>query len=210
MTTHQIGEITLSLSTIIYFMWFVPQIILNYQRKSTEGFSLWMHGLLLIGYTADLLYGFGRHMQWQYRMVTIVGLCFLFVQHLQILKYGMQTKSQVVNFILLTGFVLLMFCYAVVNFTVFHHTKQYYNFAGLISDGCWATYMLPQIIKNYRQQSTQGLSLSFVALSVLLSMLDITSTFSLHWSWPSILSECITVIKKSVLIFQVWYYSKGR
>ena len=49
MTAHQIGEITLSLSTIVYFFWFVPQIILNYKRKSTAGFSLWMHGLLLIG-----------------------------------------------------------------------------------------------------------------------------------------------------------------
>src|SRR3989338_11149191 len=93
MTHHVIGEITLSLSTLIYFFWFLPQIYLNFKRKNTDGLSLWMHGLLLLGYSADLLYGFGRHMQWQYRLVTIVGLICLFVQHIQFGKYGLHSKA---------------------------------------------------------------------------------------------------------------------
>jgi len=206
MTAHTLGEITLSISTIIYFMWFVPQIILNYQRKSTEGFSLWMHGLLLIGYTADLLYGFGQHMEWQYRLVTIVGLCFLLVEHVQIAHYNCRTSAQKWNFAALTTIVIILLIYAVMNFTWLHHGKRYYNVAGFISDLCWMTYVLPQIIKNFRQKSTQGLSIWFVIISLVLSGLDITSTFALHWAWPSILSECVTLVKKSILIFQVWYY----
>ena len=206
MTSHTLGEITLSISTLVYFIWFVPQIVLNFKRKSTAGFSLWMHGLLLIGYTADLLYGFGRHMQWQYRMVTIVGLCFLFIEHLQIARYDCRTKAQKYNFIALTAIVISLLIYAVLNFTWLHHGKRYYNIAGFISDLCWMTYIIPQIVKNYRLKSTAGLSHWFVYLSIILSGLDITSTFALHWAWPSVLSESITVVKKAILIFQLWCY----
>ena len=206
MTAHTLGEITLSISTIVYFFWFIPQIILNHERKSTQGFSLWMHGLLLIGYTADLLYGFGRHMEWQYRVVTITGLCFLFVEHTQFARYDCRTIVQKWNFVVLTTIVIVLLTYATLNFTWFHHGKRYYNIAGFISDLCWLTYILPQLIKNYRQKSTEGLSVGFVALSVVLSVLNITSTFALHWSWPSILNESISPVEKLILIFQMWYY----
>lgn len=210
MSAHQLGEITLSLSTFVYFIWFVPQLVLNYKRKNTEGFSLWMHGLLLIGYSADLLYGFGRHMEWQYRLVTIVGLCFLSIEHVQIAIYGCRSKSEKWNFTILSVIVVALLIYAIVNFTLDQHSKTYYDIAGFVSSICWMTYVLPQIIKNFKQKSTKGLSLWFVILSICLSLLDITSTFALHWDWPSVLSECVTLLKKSILILQVAYYSQRK
>ncbi len=210
MTSHTIGEITLSISTVIYLFWFVPQLWMNYQRKSTEGLSLWMHGLLFLGYSADLLYGFGRDMQWQYRMVTIIGLIFLFLQHIQFARYSDHTKAEKINFILLTMLIIAVFSYAVLNFTWLHHGKKYYDIAGFISDLCWMTYVFPQIVKNFYQKSTKGLSIGFVAISIVLSCLDLTSTFALHWDWPSILSECITLFKKSILVFQIFYYRDNR
>lgn len=210
MNAHTLGEITLSISTAVYFVWFVPQILLNFRRKSTKGLSFWMHGLLLIGYTADLLYGFGRHMQWQYRMVTIVGLFFLFIEHLQFAYYNCKTRSQQWQYGLLTVAVIGLLIYAVLNFTVTHHSTGYYNMAGFISDMCWMTYILPQLIKNYRAKSTEGLSIGFVLISILLSALDITSTFALHWAWPSILSEAITIVKKAILIYQICHYRRRR
>ena len=206
MNAHLIGEITLSISSIIYFVWFLPQIWLNYRRKSTEGLSLWMHGLLLLGYSADLLYGFGRHMQWQYRAVTVSGLVWLFVQHLQFARYWLNTRAEKINFGLLSALVLIVFSYAILNFTLLHHGKRYYDMAGLVSDVCWATYLLPQIIKNFVLKSTRGLSAGFVLIAVVLSVLDITSTLTLHWDWPSVVSECVTLVKKGVLIFQMVYY----
>lgn len=210
MTAHQIGEITLSISSAIYFVWFLPQIYLNFKRKNTDGLSLWMHGLLLLGYCADLLYGFGRDMQWQYRMVTIVGLFFLCVQHFQFAKYGLHSKAQKINYRILSALAIIIFSYAILNFTYLHHGKKYYDTAGFISDVCWMLYLFPQIIKNYQQKSTKGLSVWFVVLSIILSVLDITSTFTLHWDWPSVLSECVTLLKKSILVFQMIYYQSFR
>jgi len=206
MTSHTVGEITLSISSFFYFIWFLPQIWLNFKRKNTDGLSLWMHGLLLLGYSADLLYGFGRHMQWQYRMVTVVGLFFLLVQHFQFARYGLHTRSIKNNFMILSAMVLIVFSYAIFNFTFDHHSKNYYDIAGFISDLCWMTYLFPQIIKNYIAKSTLGLSTWFVIIDVILCFLDITSTFTLGWDWPSVVSAFITLFKKTILVSQVIYY----
>jgi uncharacterized protein with PQ loop repeat len=205
---HLIGEITLSVSSVIYFIWFLPQLWLNFKRKNTDGLSLWMHGLLLLGYSADLLYGFGRHMQWQYRAVTIVGLICLCVQHIQFARFGLHTRVIKNNFIFLTALVVIVFLYALLNFTLFHHGKKYYDMAGFVSSACWMTFLFPQMIKNFRLQSTEGLSNGFVELAILLSLLDLTSAMMLHWDLPSLINPCVSLLKKSVLVFQILYYRK--
>lgn len=206
MNAHLLGEITLSVSTVVYFIWFVPQLLMNFRRKNTDGFSLWMHGLLFIGYCADLLYGFGRHMQWQYRLVTISGLFFLTIEHVQFWLYGNHTRSQRINFYILTIVIGVLLFYAAYNVYEINHSKHYYNLAGYLSDFCWMTYIIPQIIKNYQLKSTKGLSPSFVIMSIVLTMLDMVSTFALHWALPSVISQFITLAKKSILIGQMYYY----
>lgn len=210
MTSHAIGEITLSISTVIYVIWFLPQIWENFQRKSTRGLSLWMHGLLLLGYTIDLMYGFGRHMQWQYRLVTIAGLICLSVQHIQFALYNLKSKTEYWNFVGLTILVLVVFVYSILNLTVFHHDKWYYVMTGYVESACYFSYVFPQIIKNFHEKSTDGLSRLFVAFSISLSFLDFTSALTLHWDLPSLLMPVIDFAKKSILIFQIYYYRRNQ
>lgn len=207
MNMHFIGEISLSISSVIYFVWFIPQIWENFRRKSTEGLSLWMHGLLLLGYSIDLMYGFGRHMQWQYCAVTIVGLFFLFIQHYQFAHYDLKSKTEYWNYIILSCLVACALLFSILNITVFHHNKWYYDKAGYVESACYFTYVIPQIIKNYRKKSAVGLSNWFVAFSILLSVLDLISAVTLHWDRPSLLMPSIDMIKKLILVFQIVYYS---
>ncbi|OGT42214.1 MAG: hypothetical protein A3F13_02150 [Gammaproteobacteria bacterium RIFCSPHIGHO2_12_FULL_40_19] len=206
LSAHTVGEITLSISTVVYVIWFLPQIRENYQRKSTEGLSLWMHGLLLLGYTIDLMYGFGRHMQWQYRLVTIVGLICLLIQHVQFARYDLKSKTEYWNYIALTCLVVIVLSYAILNITVFHHGKWYYTMTGYIESACYFSYMFPQIIKIYRQKSTEGLSKLFIAFSIVLSVLDFISALTLHWAIPSLLMPSVDIFKKSIVVFQMFYY----
>lgn len=208
MTSHFIGEMTLSISTIIYIIWFLPQLWMNYQRKSTQGLSLWMHGLLFLGYSADLLYGFGRHMPWQYRLVTLSGLFFLFLQHLQFAKYGLRTQIEKMNYAVLSFFVMIFLLFAIFNFAVTQHTKAYYDTVGYFEDVCFWLYAFPQMIKNFRQKSTAGLSSWFVIFAVVLSGLDLISALTLHWDLPSILNPAVEIFKKSILVFQIFYYTQ--
>jgi uncharacterized protein with PQ loop repeat len=209
MTAHLIGEISLSISTIVYIVWFLPQIWENFQRKSTHGLSLWMHGLLFLGYSIDLMYGFGRHMQWQYCMVTIVGLICLFIQHYQFARYNLKLRTEYWNFIVLSCLVFFALLFSILNITVFHHNKWYYDKAGYVETACYFAYVIPQLIKNYREKSTIGLSRLFVTFSIMLSFLDFTSALTLHWDRPSLLMPSVDIIKKFILVFQIVYYGKN-
>lgn len=208
--TSVIGEVSLNLSMCLYVIWFLPQLWLNFQRKNTDGLSLWMHGLLFLGYSADFLYGFGRHMPWQYRVVTVTGLLCLSVEHFQFMRFGLYDRLSRLTFLFFTTLILLLVAYAFSNVFFFAHQKKYYDVAGFVSNACWATYLFPQMIKNFRLRSTNGLSIGFVEIAVLLSLLDLTSAIVLKWDLPSLINPFIGLFKKSVLVFQVvWYRSRA-
>lgn len=209
MNLHAIGEISISISTAIYFVWFVPQIWLNQKRRDTEGLSYWMHGLLLLGYCADLLYGFGLHMQWQYRAVTIFGLLSLLVEHWQIGRYGLHRRSEVINYLIISALCFALLTYATSAILWGHHDHAYYSFMGVISNTCWFLYVLPQIVKNYIAKSTQGLSIGFVIISIALSICDVISAYTLGWDWPSLIGAPVALGKKAILLWQYRYYKNS-
>lgn len=203
-----IGQITLNISLTIYLIWFVPQILLNFKRKQTSGLSLLMHGILYLGYLTDLLYGFGLGMQWQYRAVTIVGLLSLTIQHYQFYRYDLQQRSQNLTYKLLTGVYLLILAYAVLAISLHYHSKAFYDLAGMVANGCWLCYMFPQIITNYRQRSTQGLSSAFVILAIFLNLCDSASAWTLGWDYPSKIGPAVALVGNAILFFQVIIYAK--
>lgn len=208
MPWHMIGEVSLDLSTLIYFIWFIPQLKLTFKRKSTEGLSLWMHGLLISGYLADLVYGFGREMPLQYRMVTVSGLFYLGFEHFQFWRYGLKTLIDRITFYCFNFVFSFFLIYAILTITIDKESKFFYDMAGMISNFCWLTFFIPQIIKNFKEKSTKGLSFSFVILSLFTTLLDMISTFALNYDWPSKVGIPITLLKKLILVSQFVYYNK--
>jgi len=206
-----IGQISLDISTLAYLIWFVPQIILNFKRHSTQGLSLSMHGLLCVGYLCDLIYGFGLGMQWQYRLVTGIGLASLFIQNYQFGRYGLYKKLEKIYFIFLNFlfFILIIFAFKILVFShaYFFH-QAFYDHIGMVSNICWFTYMIPQIIKNYFSKSTFGLSPYFVLIALFLNLCDSTSAWALDWDYPSKIGAMTAFGKNLILIFQVIYYAK--
>ncbi len=203
-----IGQISLNISFLIYLIWFVPQITLNFKRKNTEGLSLFMHGLLCIGYLSDLMYGFGRDMQWQYRTITLIGLFSLAIQHYQFFRYGLHNAKKKWTFAGLSILYSLLLCCVILNLQLYHSEQSFYDAAGMIANICWLSYMLPQIIENYCSRSTTGLSMLFVLFAVFLNVCDLTSAWMLDWDYPSKIGPAVTLIGNLILIFQIVYYAE--
>ena len=78
--------------------------------------------------------------------------------------------------------------------------------AGMISNFCWFTFFIPQIIKNYVDQSTEGLSVSFVLLSIFSALCDVISTYALNYDWPSQYYVPISLAQKFIVLGQGIYY----
>ena len=133
MIQHIVGEVSLSLSASIYLIWLLPQLWHNHWRKSTKGFSFAFHSLLFIGYCFDLMYGFGLHMEWQYRLVTIVGLCSLFIQHLQFGFYNYTDNSLSKNYcyFIVSIIILIILFFSAYTIVFAQHNNSFYNFVGV-------------------------------------------------------------------------------
>lgn len=208
MTLHTLGEVSLSLSASVYVVWLLPQLWHNHQRKSTSGLSFYFHSFLFIGYSFDLMYGFGLHMEWQYRLVTISGLFCLFIQHLQFGYFG-YLKGAIKSYYTLSLLIFSLLLFSVYTIIFSQHGQYFYDFAGVISNSFTLMYLLPQIIRHYKNKSTQGLSLWFVCLSTFLGSLDLISAYTLQWNWPSIAGPAIGLFFKLTLLYQIyWYASK--
>lgn len=203
-----IGHITLNISMTIYLVWFVPQILLNFKRQDTEGLSMLMHGILCLGYLSDLMYGFGLGMQWQYRTVTIVGLISLTIQHYQFGRYGLHRITEKYTYLALNFFYIGLFCFAIYSIKFSSHSRNFYDLAGMIANAAWLSYMVPQIIKNYINQSTVGLSKYFVAIGIFLNLCDSTSAWTLSWDYPSKIGPAVTFFGNLILLLQFFYYEK--
>lgn len=85
-----LGEITLNLSCVLYFFFYLPQLWHNLKYQCIDELSLSFHALLFISATADLFYGFGRIIQWQYCLISVVLFVCLLFQHAQLFCAAMK------------------------------------------------------------------------------------------------------------------------
>lgn len=203
---HNYGLITLNISAFTYLFWLFPQVLLNFQRKNVEGLSFWMHSILYLGCFCDLLYGFSTIAQWQYKLVSVVNLCSLTLQHYQFKRYGFHNNSEKKLYWLVSLCVPLLLITAIYLIRFQCAGRNFYDAIGMITNICWIVYLIPQIIKNFSRQSTSGLSVYFIFLSLFLNSCDFSSAWLLEWDYPSKVGPVLSFFGNLILLLQVVYY----
>lgn len=203
-----IGTICLNISFVIYIIVYIPQILHNHKAHNIAQLSITLHCLLYASYVFDLFYGFSRHLPWQYKTVSIIGLSLLIIQHLQLLKFYIN-QNQIVKiscFILLLILQIVFTCY----FFIVAHSAVNASMTilfGSISRSCGLLYCVPQIIKNHALKSTKALSVHFTALNLFVSILDTISSWCLDWGWPNKLAAPINCFIMLILLGQARIYN---
>ena len=91
-----LGNFCLNISLLLYFLLYIPQIYHNCRYRQFNNLSLGFHTLFLLAALADMVYGFGRITQWQYRLISIVTLICIMIQHVQLLIYRRQSHIRIV------------------------------------------------------------------------------------------------------------------
>ncbi len=106
---------------------------------------------------------------------------------------------------------LCLFLIFSVHIIIFEHrSREFFDYFGMVSNICWFSFMLPQIIKNHQRNSADGLSAKFVMLSVLSSGLDIVAAYALGWDWPSKVGAPIGFIQQLIVLWQCSFYKRAR
>lgn len=202
-----IGLVALNFVTLLYSIYFLPQLWHNARRRqqiqSTQtGTVSWgLHFLYVTAICLDLLYGFGQHLPWQYNSITLFNLCAIGIQHYQLRpRHGRHTAYAYLS----TSFALLLG--ACLFAATMHLKTTWLNTAGFISVACWSCAYLPQLVKNRQQKNAQALSLVFIGLSIIIASLNFIAALYLNWPLPSLICPPIMFLINSISLWQYYHY----
>ncbi|KAI9257609.1 PQ loop repeat-domain-containing protein [Sporodiniella umbellata] len=186
-------------SVLVWIFVFLPQLYENYHRKSGEGLSLvflyiWLAGDIfsMIGVMLEKLMMTMFLLSLWY---TVADACLIWqviyyknVTHYQKLKQdeNEQTTSVPVfwmnfAFFFIVSALSLLSCYFYYSESFSTSSSTWYNglsqWMGWISTVLYMGSRLPQIIKNWRHQSTEGLSFGMFACALLGNILSTLAIF---------------------------------
>lgn len=204
-----LGNFCLNISLLLYFLLYIPQIYHNCRYRQFNNLSLGFHTLFLLAALADMVYGFGRITQWQYRLISIVTLICIMIQHVQLLIYRRQSHSDRVIISLLTLIILFFLAFAIMIFI--DQTKHAFLILcmGWVERVGYSFYAIPQLFKGVRDQCLNSMSAIFLWIAVVTSFCDTVSAWCLNWGPSSLYGAPITFVLTSILLSQ-YYYLTGK
>lgn len=195
--TPLIGNISLNISMVLYLINYIPQIIYNGTQQKISGLSFYFHYLLLLSSLFDLIYGLGAHLPWQYCLVSILYIVYLFIQHVQIKKVLPDPYFYYGVYLILTiacgGFIALFF---------FKQDRTLFIIFGYASQVTGWMCCFPQIIKNMGTLSALSLSIFYLLLDLFSNICDNISAWTLSWPMPSKLGAIFSTMICFMLIYQ--------
>jgi uncharacterized protein with PQ loop repeat len=201
---NSVGFVTLNLSLILYLFFYLPQLIFNFRYKRLGELSFGLHALLFFAATADVFYAFGRIDQWQYRLVSVLMLLSLLVQHVHIFYYRKCFSFGFIKWCALSVFIIIVSCSAFFFVLIVKQPMAIYIVMGWASQVAYWTYGLPQIIKNRNSTHANAISMLFVAIGVAAALLDLMSAWIFSWGAPSLYGGFVAVALQGYLFYQCY------
>ncbi len=198
-----LGNFTLNLACVLYLFVYIPQIRYNNTKHHLAELSVSLHMILMTSFVLDLMYGYLQSLPWQYLLVSWVALSTLSIQHIQIVRLSQQNRYILLYYMLNIFYLSLLLI--LVGFFCFKNILYSNHIIGLmggVSRVGFLSYTLPQIIQNHRFHSAKALDTTFLTLSLLLALLDLTSAWCLDWGWPNKLGEPFSMLFILVLLWQ--------
>ncbi|KAI0822040.1 PQ-loop-domain-containing protein [Trametes gibbosa] len=89
---------------------------------------------------------------------------------------------------------------------MFEGNQELSNFLGWVSIACWLVVYSPQILENYRQQSGEGLSVSFIAIWLIGDLCNLSGAVMANLIPTIIILGAYYSICDVILLVQIYYY----
>jgi len=206
---------------IIWLFVLVPQMYINYKRKSSNAISILLLIFLFWGSILSIVAAILKHTSVTVIYIgihhIIINITFIF----QVIYYQYKSK---IHYTLIEYILILsssIFCISLILITVYIPDTNIQNI--LITSIAWGASIffsiskLPQIILNFQRKSTNSLSLNTFVLimitnlcfiiSVLINVLDgysIIYLIKLNFQW--LLSSIISLLCDFIILFQFIKY----
>jgi len=187
----------------IYYLASVPQIVTNYKNKSAEGLSFRMVFFDYVGAISTTIYTFLLMLPLACRVMeplTALNIGIMAVQGYIYTKH----KNFRRNIVIVYG-LLHLFCIAMLVLSLWHRAWVG-NAMGWISMGIQCFTQLPQVLKNYRRRSVQGLSFLYMSMLGIAGMMEAGIGVMLAMPIQSVLNGLRGVFYYAVVCWQFYRY----
>ena len=206
---HILGELSLNLSLVIYFVVYFPQLWHNRSNANLAQMSLGFHAILMVAATCDLYYGFGRIVQWQYELVSILFFLCILVQHFQLARSLSVPWYRDCYFAPLSFFLIIFWFILLLLFPLAHRVPGLFVSMGWIERLGYLAYCVPQIIKQFQFcDQVRAISPWFIVLTLLTSILDTISAWAFHWGSSSLYGTPLSILLHFILLWQIYRFKK--
>ncbi len=200
--SETIGHLFLNLAFGLYLILYLPQIYHNARHQAFQNMSFLMHMMILQAYSCDLFYGLSKHMPWQYLCVSVIGLVCLSTQHLQWFFYRLNKEHRKDVKMLLLGFLSIL--WPLLLCISFPGEVWQYKFQAWVSRILFLVHFIPQIVQYHQNKLPRdAINLSYLGLSITLSICDLISAVCLHWDNANQWGTFISLGLKTYLVYQI-------
>jgi uncharacterized protein with PQ loop repeat len=193
---------------------YIPQIILIYKNKSSEGISLLM---LFIWTQADILSLFAAILSQLSLNVFVLGYYDVFTGFFMILfsYYYSKIKSTKYNLTIMLYVIVNVALLAIAHNFKADDTEHAGEIIGWITSSLYLIGRIPQIYINSKSRNVEGLSILMFIYTILGNFFYLLSIFTLSIeksyimsNLPWITTTIITILLDIFVIFQILYYKK--
>lgn len=202
------------ISLIFYSIVYVPQFFIIYKSKSSSGISLWM---LLLWTQADVLSLIGTIVLHMYTNIIMISWYHFIVGVLMIVfvlyyrdKYNnnYEYKIQVLSTIIFVC-VNTVIC-VILNVIITSSHDLIGEIIGWITTVFYIVGRFPQMWLNYKNQSTEGLSILMYVFTILgnatyTAVITIDNE-TIQSNMPWIVSSVVMILLDLYIIYQHYYY----
>jgi len=189
---------------IIYFFSLWPQIYTNWKTKSAEGLSHRMLYLLAFGSCMSMLYEWFMCLPLAFRIMRPFSLTAVALVIAQAFLYT--SKPQIRRYILLS-YAILIGCVAVLGCVGFMYPTQVGHLVGWIAALVYAFYPIPQVVKNFKRKSTQGLNFAFLTMVFFGNLIEMTAAMLFNLPMQSMVHGLRGMLYYSLFCYQFVLYS---
>jgi uncharacterized protein with PQ loop repeat len=202
------------ISLIFYSIVYVPQFFVIYKSKSSSGISLWM---LLLWTQADVLSLIGTIVLYMYTNIIMISWYHFIVGVLMIVfvlyyrdKYNnnYEYKIQVLSTIIFIC-VNTVIC-VILNVIITRSHDLIGEIIGWVTTVFYIVGRFPQMWLNYKNQSTEGLSILMYVFTILgnatyTAVITIDNE-TIQSNMPWIVSSVVMIVLDLYIIYQHYYY----
>ena len=189
---------------ILFFVGFLPQILLNYKLKSVRGLSDLLIIGYLNGYIAAMYYAFCLYMPLSFRVMIPLAFfapSLIVVQRFLYADYKDHKDKRALFLYSLD----ILFAASFIPIAMKSPVLVGY-ICGWLMAIFWGLYQLPQVVKVFCEKSVKGFSFSLISFVAIGNAVELGGALVLGLPMPTLLNDVRSLFIYLIFCLQFWIY----